>query len=68
MIRVLAATVLLTVAGSPCFACDWTHTTAVEGQSTTAAAQPAAPATCPTCVAPDHAAAPPALPTQQKPS
>ncbi len=57
MTRILAATVLLTIAASPCFACDWTHTTAaVDTPATTAAAQPATPAAaCPTCI-PGHAA------------
>ncbi len=54
MIRVLAATVLLTILASPAFACPWTQTSSVTPQSTTAAAQPPAPANCPTCVVPGH--------------
>lgn len=69
MRRVLAATVLLSLAASPAFACDWNQTSSLETRSTTAAAQPTAPATCPTCITPNHdAGAPPAVPTQQKPS
>ena len=64
MIRVLAATALLSLAASPAFACPFTQTSATATQSTTAAAQPAPPADCPTCVTPGHAPANAATPQQ----
>jgi hypothetical protein len=54
MLRILAATVLLTMAASPSWACDWNKVTSTATPATTAAAQPAPPANCPTCVVPDQ--------------
>ncbi len=53
MIRLLAASLVLTLAASPSFACPWSQTSAVDTPSTTAAAQPTTPAApCANCVVP----------------
>jgi hypothetical protein len=70
MMRLAAAAALLTMASVPSFACDWMNqSTSVAKPSTTAAAQSAAPADCPTCLLPDHSAAPKqTMPAPQTPS
>lgn len=69
MIRALATASVLALIATPCFACPWTQTSSVDTPTATAAAQPAAPAPCPTCVAPGHGStAPQTAPTAQQPS
>ncbi len=50
MIRLLIATMLLTAAAAPAFACPWTQSSADDGTQSTVASQPTD----------DHSAPPPA--------
>jgi hypothetical protein len=69
MTRLLAASLFLGLAATPVLACDYYRSVTTDTKPSTVAAQPATPATCPTCVIPgDTTTAPQTKPTPRKPS